>query len=240
MLIYLPAGYRPGVAWPLVVALHGWGQKPEDWREQTAIARLADQAGVVLALPAMGRTVYETRFYPETVLRWNRVSGLAWITSVVVPAIRARYSVSDQPSKVAVIGVSMGGRGAVRLCATSGLFGFCAGLSGTYDLSLLPKGDFEYRIHAQVFGARDRFPERWHDEDCAHPAHLRALSLVPIYLVHGDQDRQVDISQLRSFRSLLADAHPNASLIEVPHGAHGWEFWSSELPGVFEHLRASR
>ena len=240
MLVYLPAGYRLGIAWPLVVVLHGWGQKPEDWRQHTAIAELADQAGVVLALPDMGRTVYETCFYPETVLRWNRMGGLPWVSSVVVPAIRAHCSVSDKPSEVAVLGVSTGGRGAVRLCATTNIFGFCASLSGTYDLGILDKSDFEYRIHAQVFGPRDRFPERWKDEDCTGPDHLQALAAVPIYLVHGEQDEQVNISQLCSFRKQLEVGHPNTTVVEVAQAGHGWAFWSSQLAGVFERLKAFR
>jgi len=114
--VYLPAGLNPSAAHtvraPLVVALHGWNGKAEDW-DRPEITGIADRFGLILACPSMGRTVYESRFYPETRARWGPMPGAVFLTDVLLPFLRTRLPVRHDRSGTAIIGVSTGGRGAV-------------------------------------------------------------------------------------------------------------------------------
>ena len=49
--LYVPAGYTPGTAVPLVVALHGCTQNADKFRIQTGFDKLADQKNFIVAFP---------------------------------------------------------------------------------------------------------------------------------------------------------------------------------------------
>lgn len=236
VLVYLPKDFNEGTSAALVIALHGWNQQASDWRANTAIADFADKRHAVVAFPDMGKTVYESRFYPKTALRWNAVPGARWIGEVVLPYMRAHYGAGKERGHTAIIGVSTGGRGAVVVAERYPEFSFCAGLSGTYDLNLPKPSEGEYRIHALVFGSRDSFPDRWKTEDCINPAYAAALKPVSVYLAHGLDDQVVSEDQLESMRRFLAGFHTNNRVVAVYKEEHGWPFWDSQLGAVFEAM----
>jgi enterochelin esterase-like enzyme len=239
MMVYLPAGYSDSDSYDLAVVLHGWGQKPEDWRDNTSIGSLADKNRIVLAVPAMGKTVYESRFYPETKFRWNTIPGTRWIGEVVLPYMKNRYPVRHHRKNTAIIGVSTGGRGAVVVSERYPDFGFCASVSGTYDLGILGNSEGEYKIHAKVFGSRDSFPERWKDEDCQNRKSVDALKDMTLFIAHGKKDPVVNISQMESFKRLLDARKIRYQAFAVDNEGHDWKFWDSQLPRIFELMSKS-
>jgi phospholipase/carboxylesterase len=50
-VLYVPAGYQPGRAAPLLVLLHGATQSSELWTRNPELFRLADEHGIVLLMP---------------------------------------------------------------------------------------------------------------------------------------------------------------------------------------------
>ncbi len=222
--VYVPAA--PGKH-PLVLALHGWNHTPEQWIKNDDLGPLAEKHGLVIAMPAMGKTVYETTLYAESKPTGLAAPGARWAAEVIVPWVRKHFAVTDETS---VIGYSTGGRGAVLLARLyPDRFAFAGSVSGTFDLAKLQPADGEYKIHAAVFGPRERFPDRWARDDIAgHP-----LGTARLYAAHGAKDTAVHPNQLDALKD-------KAECVLVEGAAHDWAFWHAQWPAVFERLRRSR
>ena len=232
--VYLPAGYSPEKKYPLVIALHGWDHSPELFKSKSDLASLADQYGLVIAAPSMGKTVYETRFYPETKGEWTTAPGTRWVAEVILPYLRHHFAVWEDRAHTAVIGYSTGGRGAVLLAEAYPEFAFAGSLSGTYDMMTLKPAEGEYKIHAVVYGARDAFKERWQLDNCVAPARLAKLRGTRLFIAHGAKDRVVTLDQLEALRSALKGSGAEAELVVAPEGGHDWSFWNSQWGRLFE------
>jgi S-formylglutathione hydrolase FrmB len=217
LLVYLPRGYAaPGdvsstvggaggasAKAPLVLVLHGWNDSPQKVRDQGDLARWADRYGLVLAVPAMGKTIYESQWYPRS-RKWAKVPGLRWVGEVILPYVRAHYAVARDRGHTAVIGYSTGGRGAVLLAEQAPEFAFVGSLSGTFDLMRLAEDTGEYRIHRVVYGPRSTYGARWQRDNCVAPARLAALRGTRLYIGHGEADAVVPVDQLEALRAVLA------------------------------------
>lgn len=160
MRVYLPAGYSKRSRYPLVIALHGWGDSAEVWKAKGDLAAFADKHGLVIAVPSMGKTIYETRFYPESHGAWTPAPGTRWVAEVVLPWLRSHYAVWPDRAHTAVFGYSTGGRGAVLLAEAYPEFAFAGSVSGTYELMTLEPTEGEYKIHEVVYGSREQFKDR--------------------------------------------------------------------------------
>jgi S-formylglutathione hydrolase FrmB len=233
--LHIPTGLKPSRGTPLVIALHGWGHSPESWRD-TPLAALADRHGFVVVAPAMGRSVYESRFYPESRGQWGEVPGACWIGEVILPWARATLGLGGDARRTAIIGYSTGGRGALVVAERWPRFGFVGAMSGTWDLQVLGRDDGEYRIHAKIFGERSQFPERWAEEDVTGDGRERALAPARVWITHGEADVVVPSEQARTLKARLAEFHPRFEVTIEPGLGHGFPLWSGKLPALVEAL----
>ena len=236
VLVYLPAGYAKEKKYPLVIALHGWDHTAELFKTKSDLASLADTYGFVVAIPNMGKTIYETRFYPESKGAWTAAPGTRWVAEVMLPYLRQHFSVFDDRAHTAVIGYSTGGRGAVLLAEAYPQFAFAGSLSGTYELMTLLPGEGEYKIHALVYGPRETFKDRWQRDNCVDPDRLQKLSGTTLFLAHGGKDRGVNPNQLESLRKALKGSDVKAEFVVVPEAGHDWKFWNSQWARMFESM----
>lgn len=250
LLVYFPAGYAEtskdaasAKRYPLVIALHGWNHTPEMFRDKGKLERWADQYGVVVAVPAMGKTVYETAFYPESKKAWGAIPGTRWVGEVILPYLRKSYAVLGDRAHTAVIGYSTGGRGAVLLAEAYPEFAFAGSASGTFDLMRLDPKDGEYKIHAVIYGPRDKFKDRWELDNCITPARLHALDGTAIYAVHSGQDKVVQPDQLEALRKALderAATRKNVPEVQIAlqpeGGAHDWPYWVTQWEPMFASM----
>ena len=237
MLVYTPVGYSATQKYPLVIALHGWNHSPEMFRDKGDLAKLADRYGVVIAVPTMGKTVYETALYPESKHAWGVIPGTRWVGEVILPYLRATYAVLPDRAHTAVIGYSTGGRGAVLLAEAYPEFAFAGSASGTFDLMRLEPNDGEYKIHAIVYGPRDKNIARWDLDNCITPARLAKLNGTTLFIAHGSKDKVVMPNQLEALRNALAsEPDINAEFVTTATGGHDWKFWNEQWPGMFASL----
>lgn len=239
VLVYRPKGYgEAGVAkrYPLVIALHGWGHSPDLYRDKGNLALLADRHGLVIAVPDLGKTVYETAFYPESKKRWGAIPGTRFVGEVLLPALRAQLDVSPERAKTAIVGYSTGGRGALLVASAYPEFAFAGSLSGTFELMTLRPKEGEYKIHALIYGPRDRFPERWTRDNGVAPERLAGLGGTALFAGHGLKDKVVRPDQLEALRAALAKTALTHTITTAEAGAHDWAFWNAQSEPLFAAL----
>lgn len=168
---------------PLVVALHGCWQTPEDFATGTRLNEAAERRGLYVVYPAQGRRDHPSRcwnwYEPEHQLRDRRGGETAQILAIV-ERVRQEYRVA--PDKIVVIGLSAGGFMAVNLaCAApdvvagigvvaGGAFRCGVGMDAALDCMRGLKGDAETSASLCLasMGARRARPLRaslWHGED---------------------------------------------------------------------------
>lgn len=220
----------PGEVRGTLLVLPGWNFPRDSWRKNSKIEKLAEKAGLVLVLPEMGKTLYETRFFPETRMKWNPVPGSEFIKAHLVPELQTRYLILRPGQKNFVTGLSTGGRGvAVIALENPGLFTAGAAFSGDFAQEKMKQES----INIAVFGPYDAHPERWTGPDNPH---ARASEWkMPLYLSHGLNDNVVPPEQTQLFAETLKEKHPGL-LIEVRLKSgfgHDYRFWDNELSDAF-------
>lgn len=129
--VYLPAGYSPKRAYPLVLLLHGLGGS-YSWYDQWHFYSLFASTHAIVVTPEGGNGWYTDW--------WNdgKLGDPQWETyelNDVLPTILHRYRIKPQRRYHAIVGASMGGLGATYLGGRlPGFFGTVASLSGFVDL----------------------------------------------------------------------------------------------------------
>ena len=229
--LYIPAGEIRGD----VLVLPGGDHSRRRCLDETPLKAKADQYGFRLICPEMGRTLYESEYFPETRLRWTETPGLNWIVEILVVKMQERgYLLEGQNNYL--LGLSTGARGVALIALTSpALFQAAAAFSGDYDQTEMT-GE---QINVAVYGPYVRFPERWRRVD--NPQTLVPLWRTPIFLAHGHSDGVVPISQTLRFYEALKAAHPDLDLqLETPHAGHDYVFWGNMLDPAFAFLAAHR
>ena len=95
----------------------------------------------------------------------------------------------------------------------------------------------EYRIHAIIYGARDKYPDRWERDNVLAADHLPKLAGLHLYVAHGDKDKAVPVEQLAIFEKALTKVTLASSVFVVTPGAgHDWALWNAHWPPMFEAM----
>ncbi len=213
-----------------ILVLNGWNFPKEDWHKKTDILKFAEENSYVLIFPAMGKTLYESEYYPETKMKWHIVPGGKWIPEIFIPEMQ-NMGLLKTDQKNFIMGLSTGGRGAalVALSCTN-LFKGVASISGDFDQSKMPKD----RIMTMVYGNFSDFPDRWINSD--NPQAKISLWNIPIYLGHGRADKIVPFNQTEIFYKTLQSNHPNLKIKfnDPKTSGHDFTYWNSEVKPIFE------
>ncbi|MCL6640943.1 MAG: PHB depolymerase family esterase, partial [Candidatus Rokubacteria bacterium] len=116
--LYVPGLARTGPATPrpLVVALHGCWQTPEDFALGTRLNEAAERRGLLVLYPAQTR-----RHNPSRCWNWfeppeSPASETAALAALIADVARAR---GTAPDRLFVVGLSAGGIMAVNLACTA-------------------------------------------------------------------------------------------------------------------------
>ena len=238
--VYTPPGFKAEESLPLVLFLHGGGDD----------ARCLDKEGVSAFFDAeisAGRVPRAVVAVPQgdTGFWANWADGSAryadWALDEVLPQVAADYRTRPCPEGCHLLGISMGGAGALRIALDDPRrFASVAIVSApTFDSAQMkdlaedwrwktfvrldrvfgPASDVERRSRADPF-------LRWRS-----PADVGPLKL---YLAHGDDDRR-GIARTNAALSRHLTAHGIPHQYRVFHGGHRWKDW---LPVFAEALRA--
>ena len=229
--LYIPPHYSNAHLLPCVLVLPGWNFPRTSWVENTSLVKYAKQYRYALILPEMGKTLYESSYYPQTIMRWNRVPGGQFIKDRFIPTIQKRHNLLQPGKYNTMLGLSTGGRGVALIALKNpGLFVAGASLSGDFSQEHMP----EDKLMTAVYGAFAKFPQRWKGSDNPQ-AQVRNWQM-SLYLAHGTADNVVPESQSRLFYEAIKKNHDNTMLIEyhaVKRAGHNYQFWGGQLEDVF-------
>lgn len=227
-VVYVPDGEGP---FPVVYVLHGHGGSYRNWPSRTDLAHLANTFQVILVSPDGGRDGWYLDSPVQDSARYATHVGVE-VPRAVLDFAGSRADSSRQ----GVVGLSMGGHGAVYLALTfPERFKAAASLSGGLDL--LP------------------FPDRWGLsgrlgplETAQDSARWAAFSLVQrlqnlntesapaLWIDCGVDDFFLQAN--RDARAVLLERRIPHTYIERP-GGHTWTYWLNALPDALRFLSAS-
>lgn len=214
----------------VVYLLHGGGGGYSDWSNYSDVARYAEH-GLILVMPE-GNSSYYVNAAERPNDRYED-----YITKDLISDVEARFPAAAGREHRALVGVSMGGFGAVVLALKHpGLFAFAGGLSSALDV---PTRRFsfrrmaQYRGHAQIFGPWGSDTRQANNPyvlaEYADPARMPYL-----YLTCGEQEGLLPANQ--RFAAVLKKRGFKYEFHPVP-GGHDWNQWNGRLTELFRSLQ---
>jgi predicted peptidase len=123
-----PASENPARKLPVVFLLHGGGGGFRDWTNYSDVARFAE-SGLIFVMPEGAYSYYTNAVDPPQ----DRYED--YIVGDLISDVEKRFPAAADRSKRAIVGVSMGGFGAVKLALRHpDLFAFAGGISSAIDV----------------------------------------------------------------------------------------------------------
>ncbi len=234
--LYIPANYNQNSQTVIksLLVLPGWNFSRSSWIENSNLVKYAEEYGYILILPEMGKTLYESRYYPETKMKWNAVPGGQFIKEKFIPTMQQRHNLLLKGQHNTMLGLSTGGRGVVLIALENpNLFVAGASLSGDFSQENMPSD----KLMTSVYGSFSQFPQRWKGKD--NPQNRVNEWKMPLYLAHGTADKIVPESQSKLFYDTLMKYYQGNSPVEyhaVKNAGHDYKFWGGQLEAVFEFI----
>jgi predicted peptidase len=206
--VYVPAEYTRARRWPVILFLHGSGERGTDGILQTSVGlgdgirRHAERWPAIVVFPQAP---------PE--YRWHgRVAHLALAT-----LDRTLREFNTDPDRVYLVGLSAGGNGVWNLAYRTperfaALVAICGWVQPTAERreAILPP-----------------------DSGTPYPVIARRIRSLPVWIWHGEADSVVLVEESRRMAKALRDTGAEVAYTELPGVGHeSWvpAFDSPELP----------
>src|SRR5690606_10862272 len=146
-----------------------------------------------------------------------------FVSTELVNWVDEHYKTKKERGARAIIGLSMGGHGALYLALKhQDVFGAAGSTSGGVDIRPFPKNwDM-----AQRLGSYAEFPQRWEDNTVTNMLYL---------LTPGSLELMIDCGTGDFFYPVNKNLHEKLLLRNIPHtyierpGGHSWEYWSNAI-----------
>lgn len=276
VVVYEPAGYGadPAKKWPVYYFLHGLGGDETNWTKGGHLDEVADRLGVqaIIVMPDGDDSFYvdsvspgnydeclktgEGLFFPVQPLSTKCVRTPryeAWITKDLIAWTDATYHTIASKEGRAIVGLSMGGFGALQLgMRHKDLYAAAASHSGVD--ALLYKGPFPYvpgkvELFTQVAEPDDMIVKwlvrlfgkdiaNWRAHDPAYLVNELSPGELALYLDCGTEDMFKLDNGARYLHDLL-DAKKIPHTFYIGPGRHDFSFWTPRLPETFKFLAAN-
>lgn len=206
--VYVPAEYATRTDWPVILFLHGAGERGSDGLLQTTVG----------LAPAIRR---DPSRFPAIVVFPQVPTDSAWSGAPAEAALVALRQTMSQyrvdPDRVYLTGLSMGGRGTWYVAYRNPtLFAAVAPICGWITVN-------------SRFAAVPVVPA---DSGAPHAAMARQLKQVPTWIFHGEMDRVVPVSGSREPFTAMKDAGANVRYTEflgVDHNSWDAAYGSKEF-----------
>jgi S-formylglutathione hydrolase FrmB len=235
MNVVLPQPIRP--SYPILYLLHGMSDDHTIWMRRTSIERYADEYGLAVVMPAVGRS-----YYTDMAIGYRYWTFI----SEEVPQVALGYfPLSAAREDTFVAGLSMGGYGAFKLALSHpDRFAAAGSLSGALDPATNRDNVPDY-VPAEVVAAwqkerRNIFGEAetisGSSNDLFHLARQMAATHGPkprLYQCCGTEDFLYDQNQ--RFLVLAQSLNLDLTYEEGP-GEHVWGYWDTMIQRLLAWL----
>jgi pimeloyl-ACP methyl ester carboxylesterase len=210
---YVPPGHDTRAAGALLVGLHPWNGSPWTYAAYDGLLREARARDVVILMPSgLGNSLYKADAEDE-VLR-----AIAALSEVV----------AIDPSAVSIWGASMGGAGATTIAfhhpdlfaSVTSFFGDSDYDTSTYVRSLLPDRAAAHLVNALDVVDNARY--------------------LPVWLVHGEDDRTSPIRQSEVLATALRDRGFRVRFDRVPNVGHSGALVAGRVADVVDAAASAR
>lgn len=195
--VYVPSNYDAGRDWPVILFLHGAGERGSDGLKQT-------QVGLGRAIRLNPERWQSLAVFPQVPENesWQGLAGE--VAMAALDATIAEYSVALD--RQYLTGLSLGGNGTWFLgYHHTERFAAMVAVCGFVDLG-------------------DRFPSFLTETSSSFFTLAQDLAETPVWIVHGDADVVVPVEQSRSMAMALQSAGAEVHYTELPGVNHNsWD-----------------
>jgi predicted peptidase len=197
--VYVPQGWTPAQKWPVVLFLHGAGERGDDGLLQTevglpsAVRRTPARFPAVIVMPQCRKEAW-----------WNQPAMQA-------QALRALEQSTQEwngdPKRVVLTGLSMGGYGTWAIGSRlPGRFAALVPICGGIGKRPLP--------------ATVQVPFPGEGEADPYAAVARQIGKTPVWVFHGAKDPTVSVEESRKMVNALKAAGGDVRYTEYPEAGH--------------------
>ncbi len=211
----------------VVYLLHGLTDNCTGWTRYSSCERYARLLDVALVLPEVQRSFYIDGVYG--------LNYFTYVSQELPQVVHRMFGLSLEKEKSYIMGLSMGGYGALKCALTyPERYAGCGSFSGVTDLvryaaspaiSLKPREFTALLGESHVVG-----PE---NDLFALAKKTAPEKLPPIYLSCGEQDAHYEANN--AFAALLGEL---GAVYRYDHrtGDHTWDFWDQSIQDCFAYL----
>ncbi len=208
----LPPGRSDAKGLPAIVMPHGGPSARDEWGFDWLAQYLAHKGFAVVQPNFRGSAGYGDE--------WFVINGFqSWRTAIgdIDDAGRWLLSQGADPARLSIVGWSYGGYAALQSGVVDpGLFKAIVAIAPVTDLEMRKNDSKKYTSERIV---RDYIGSGPHVRE-GSPLRNAAAIRVPVLMVHGTFDQNVDIEQSRAMKRALTAAGGRVELIEYPGLAH--------------------
>lgn len=228
--VFLPANPVVGRQYPVVYLLHGAGDDFRNWSDNSDVSKYAAE-GLILVMPEGDLSYYVNAVETKS----DRYED--YITRDLIADVESRFPAKTDRRNRAIVGISMGGFGALFYAlARPELYSYAGAISPAVDA---PRRSFNW-VHVdkwlrfrKIFGPVNSDEQKRLDPYWIVQRVNPAASPY-IYLTTGDKEAFTEpIERFSSSLKLRGFAYE----LHVKPGGHDWNEWNQQVPGCFAKLK---
>lgn len=210
----------------VVYLLHGLTDNCTGWTRYSSCERYARERGVALVIPEVQRSFYIDGVYG--------LNYFTYVSKELPAACHRMFGLSLEREKSYVMGLSMGGYGALKCALTyPERYAGCGSFSGVTDLKAF-MGRQALPMHSWEFTALLGPEQQVGPENDLSKLAEKAKNPPPVYLSCGEQD--VHYPMNTAFAEKLAQLGIEHRYVHR-EGNHSWDFWDQSIQDCFDYLK---
>ena len=221
-VVILPQDREDANVRGIVYFLHGRGQNAWSWTRYTCLEQLCEKYGLAAVMPNVDRSFYTDMRYGS--------QYFTYVTEELPEICRRMFKIPDDPASTYVMGLSMGGYGALKCALTyPERYAGCAAFSAMPDIRFrigaTESGTLKYRELQGIFGTD---PEPTGAEDL-----YQLIDRLPeggprpkLVMTCGTEDPLFPLNE--RFSARLNEKGYTHEYWKWP-GIHEWKFWDESI-----------